>query len=73
MGGKGKHICKDALAKEVQHPVACNLCAVPVRRYLLPLDCSLARPLITDYGREKERREEGGETQLSFPARSGGG
>lgn len=49
MGGKGKQICKDALAKEVRHPVAFNLSAVPLRRYLLPLDCSLALPLITDY------------------------
>lgn len=73
VGGKGKQICKDALAKEVRHPVAFNLSAVPLRLYLLPLDCSLALPLITDYCKEKERREEGGETEFSFPACSGGG
>lgn len=66
MGGKGKQICKDALAKEVRHPVAFNLSAVPLRKYLLPLNCSLALPLITDYRKEKERREEGMETRLSF-------
>lgn len=73
MGGKGKQICKDALAKEVRHPVAFNLSAVPLRRNLLPLACSLALPLITNCCKEKERREEEGETALSFPAWSGGG
>lgn len=68
MGGKGKQICKDALAKEVRHPVAFNLSAVPLRKYLLPLNCSLALPLITHYCKEKEITEEAEETELSFPA-----
>lgn len=68
MGGQGKQICEDALAKEVRHPVAFNLSAVPLHKYLLSLTCSLALPLITDYCEEKESREEGGATELSFLA-----
>lgn len=61
MGGKGKENCKDALAKEVQHPVAFNLSAVPLCKYLLPLGCSPALPLITDCCKEKASRGEVGE------------
>lgn len=60
MGGKGKQICKDALAKEDRHPVAFNLSAVALHKYLLLLTCSLALPLITDYcGGKKEEKKKG--------------
>lgn len=72
MGGKGKQICKDALAKEVRHPVAFNLSAVPLHKYLLSLTCSPALPLITASRREKESRKEVGETERSFLACNGG-
>lgn len=72
MGGKGKQICKDALAKEVRHPVAFNLSAVSLRKSLLPLNCSRALPLITDFRKGKESGEEVRETELLSPACSGG-
>lgn len=67
MGGKGKQICKDALAKEVRHPVAFKLSAVPLRKDLLPLKCSLALPLITDFRKGKESRR-GGRGHRAFLA-----